>query len=281
MIDPKNICDRLIDDLGISIACREERDSLGEYVDLIPSDLDPIEGFLVRVRIGWRSIESTFVPGTYSVSFVKTMGEAEPHKKELFKAAVEESRKTGDKVAMSVNGVSVNPADPTTWPNTKWASFSLRLDSPPKVIEIKNPLATEQLVISYGERLFEMVLSFLTLEEVAFAENPEGLPEGAKMRVEVNRFERSHLNRLACIRLRGTQCSVCGFDFGFHFGEVGEGFIHVHHVVPVSEIGDNYLINPATDLVPVCPNCHAMLHRRDPPYTMDELKKLLGDRKNE
>jgi len=102
MIDPKKICDHLIDDLGISIACREERDSLGEYVDLIPSDLDPIEGFLVRVRIGWRSIESTFVPGTYSADFVKTMGEAEPHKKELFKAAVEESRKTGDKVAMSV-----------------------------------------------------------------------------------------------------------------------------------------------------------------------------------
>lgn len=278
-MDPKRICDRLIDDLGISIACREERDSLGEYIDLIPNDLDPIEGFLVRVRIGWRSIESTFVPGTYSATLIKTMGEAEAHKKESFTAAVEESQKSGDKVNMSINGVSVNPADLMTWPKTKWASFSLRLDSPPKVIDIKDPLAMEQLVISYGGRLLEMILSFLTLEEVALVENPEGLPEGAKMRVEVNRFERNHLNRLACIRLKGAQCSICGFDFVSFFGEIGKGFIHVHHIVPISEIGDNYLINPATDLVPVCPNCHAMLHRMNPPFTIEELRKLLADHK--
>ena len=278
-MDLKRICDRLVDDLGVSMRCGEGRDGFGDYVDLIPSDLDPLEGFLVRVRIGWRTVESDFVPGTYSAVLIKTIGEAQPDKKELFRALAEEVETRGDKLASSINGVPVDPTDTATWPATEWSSFSLRLESPPTAIDTANQLQTEQLVMWYGGRLLGMVFSLLDLEEVEFPENAEGLPEGARMQVEVNRYERSHLNRSACIRLRGTRCLVCGFDFGSCFGELGRGFIHVHHVVPVSEIGDSYVINVAADLVPVCPNCHAMLHRKSPPYAVDELKRILVELK--
>ena len=64
-------------------------------------------------------------------------------------------------------------------------------------------------------------------------------------------------------------------DFESLYGEIGRGFIHVHHLVPISSIGESYDVNPATDPVPVCPNCHNMLHKKEPPYTIEELKKML------
>ncbi|MBQ7426534.1 MAG: HNH endonuclease [Prevotella sp.] len=64
-------------------------------------------------------------------------------------------------------------------------------------------------------------------------------------------------------------------DFEEKYGEIGRGFIHVHHLIPISSIGEDYVIDPINHLVPVCPNCHNMLHRKDPPLTPEELKKLI------
>lgn len=74
----------------------------------------------------------------------------------------------------------------------------------------------------------------------------------------------------------GTACAVCGIDFEKVYGELGKGFIHVHHTVPIHTIGEEYTINPGKDLIPVCPNCHAMLHRgRDADArSIEELKTL-------
>lgn len=106
-------------------------------------------------------------------------------------------------------------------------------------------------------------------------EGVEGLPEGARKLVTVNRYERSHSNRRKCLEEHGTACSVCEIDFGIAYGSIGQGFIHVHHVTPVSKMGADYEVNPAVDLVPVCPNCHAMLHRGvSEPRSIDELRAL-------
>jgi hypothetical protein len=100
--------------------------------------------------------------------------------------------------------------------------------------------------------------------------------EGASKTVTVNRFERNPAARSACIARHGSTCAVCGIDFGATYGVIGEGFIHVHHVVPISEVGGEYVINPITDLVPVCPNCHAMLHRGSAvPRSVSELQKIV------
>jgi hypothetical protein len=103
-------------------------------------------------------------------------------------------------------------------------------------------------------------------------------PEGSTRQVLVNAYERNTAARAECVRLQGTRCMVCGFDFGEIYGSVGAGYVHVHHVVPISETGGAYMCNPATDLVPVCANCHAMLHRRKPAYSIAELRELSGRR---
>jgi 5-methylcytosine-specific restriction protein A len=100
--------------------------------------------------------------------------------------------------------------------------------------------------------------------------------EGAKISVTINAYERNSKAREACITRRGLSCLVCDFNFGDKFGELGRGFIHVHHVVPLSSIGKEYKIDPITDLAPVCPNCHAMLHKVEPPLTVEQLRELLN-----
>jgi predicted HNH restriction endonuclease len=102
-------------------------------------------------------------------------------------------------------------------------------------------------------------------------------PEGAANRVTVNSYERNPDARRKCIQYYGARCRVCEIDFESAYGEIGKGFIHIHHKIPISNIKDNYDIDPVNDLVPVCPNCHAMLHRTDPPQTIEQLRKIRLD----
>lgn len=102
--------------------------------------------------------------------------------------------------------------------------------------------------------------------------------EGAVERVTVNSYERNARARAACIRKHGVRCFVCDVDFGERYGKIGEGFIHVHHKTPVARLRDGRRIDPSKDLVPVCPNCHAMLHQRKPPFDIEQMRAMLRSR---
>lgn len=106
---------------------------------------------------------------------------------------------------------------------------------------------------------------------------PSDCYEGAKYQVTVNKYERSSIARQKCIEANGTRCFVCGFEFEKIYGEVGKNFIHIHHIIPLNKIGKEYVINYKNDLIPVCPNCHAMLHKKynDKYYTWRELKSMI------
>lgn len=108
-------------------------------------------------------------------------------------------------------------------------------------------------------------------------ESSEKFIEGKSKKILVNVFERNTVARSLCINHYGFKCQVCEFDFEKKFGEIGKNFIHVHHVVDISTIGSEYELDPIVDLIPVCPNCHAMLHKKKPAYKIDELKLLLID----
>jgi 5-methylcytosine-specific restriction protein A len=105
------------------------------------------------------------------------------------------------------------------------------------------------------------------------------LYEGNKKLVAVNRYERNIKARQLCLMEYGFACSVCGFDFEEMYGEIGSGYIEVHHLKPLHEIKKEYQVDPVNDLRPVCPNCHAMLHKAN--LSIEELKaKIKGDRYN-
>ena len=117
--------------------------------------------------------------------------------------------------------------------------------------------------------------------EVDYTAEDSRFYEGALVTVKANRYERNPKARQQCVDKKGYQCQVCGRDFEATYGEIGKNFIHVHHLTPISSIGKEYELNVDTDLVPVCPNCHYMLHRKEPPYTIEELRQIMHEAEEE
>lgn len=93
-------------------------------------------------------------------------------------------------------------------------------------------------------------------------------------------YERKPENRRKAIEIHGPQCKVCGFDFEKHYGELGVGFIEIHHCKPLATIGEEVVVNPVTDLIPLCSNCHRMIHRiRDKLLTIEEMRDIYKSQK--
>lgn len=120
-------------------------------------------------------------------------------------------------------------------------------------------------------------IDFSLPEEV---EDNEVHYEGAVHRISVNAYERSSEARRKCIAHYGVHCCVCRFDFSEVYGRFGQGLIHVHHLRQLSEIGAEYKVDPIQDLRPVCPNCHAIIHRRKPHYSLEEVQAMLKSQSN-
>lgn len=104
--------------------------------------------------------------------------------------------------------------------------------------------------------------------------------EGKKSSKFVTIYERDQNLKKLAKSLHGTTCFACGFNFGDFYGEYAKDFIHIHHVVPVSEFGGSKNVNPKTDLVPVCANCHGVIHRKkDRTLTIEDLKIMIATNK--
>lgn len=103
----------------------------------------------------------------------------------------------------------------------------------------------------------------------------DDLREGTMLNVKVNRYERSRKARKICLDHYGYKCMVCGFDFEKVYGELGKGIIEVHHKKALSEIKEDYNVDPINDLVPVCSNCHTVIHSKTPNLTTEELREVI------
>ncbi len=180
----------------------------------------------------------------------------------------------GGKSDVQVNGITIDEYVIEHWPD-EWKSFQIRVTKMP-VFENGEDYPEE--AYKWGSMLVGMILSLADIvpveEDVPVTR--KGYTEGDIQRVETNRYERNPLNRKLCLAAKGFDCIVCGLNFEKKYGRIGRQFIHVHHVVPVSKLGPGYVIDPIKDLVPVCPNCHAMLHRSDPPLLPEVLKEIMG-----
>ena len=103
--------------------------------------------------------------------------------------------------------------------------------------------------------------------------------EGTKTTIVVNSYERNSDARRICLENHGYNCAVCEINFGNYYGEVAEKYIHVHHLTPIHTVEDKYEIDQVKHLIPVCPNCHAVIHmRKSEPYSVKELKEKIAKR---
>jgi hypothetical protein len=122
----------------------------------------------------------------------------------------------------------------------------------------------------------DILISFILY---IFPYKVEAEEEGAAKSQLLTKYERSHLNRSLCLAYYGYSCNACGIDLKDRYGDIARDFIHVHHLNPISETGV-IIPDPILDFVPLCPNCHAIAHLRNPPITIEEIKEMLNENGN-
>ena len=145
---------------------------------------------------------------------------------------------------------------------TETANFSVGFQ------EVKNTDVVAQL---------EALLS--DVDRADFGEHAASVfTEGGKRRVEISIRERSLSARLTCISHHGSVCFACGFDFARFYGARAEGFIEVHHRKQISESNGSRAVDPISDLVPLCANCHRVVHLSHPLLEVEVLKEEIKKR---
>jgi 5-methylcytosine-specific restriction protein A len=106
-------------------------------------------------------------------------------------------------------------------------------------------------------------------------ESSESFVEGATKQILVNAYERNPEARRKCFDRWGYNCTVCEFRFELRYGPLGKGYMHVHHLRPLASVKAAHDVDPVNDLRPVCPNCHAMLHLKSKPMSIEELRGIV------
>lgn len=160
------------------------------------------------------------------------------------------------------------------------AAYWHQFGKPLKPTDFSGGLAT--VVPLLGGLGFKVIALDVNEDTVALPEEvPDSMWEGGKRTVTVNAYERSPEARAQCIEIHGSSCGICEFDFGRTYGAEFHGFIHVHHKTPVSKVGARYKVDPKSDLIPVCPNCHAVVHYGNETRSVEDVKRLLCKKPNQ
>jgi predicted HNH restriction endonuclease len=104
----------------------------------------------------------------------------------------------------------------------------------------------------------------------------EEYEEGSLLDCHGSKYERSRNARKECLEYYGYTCRVCGFDFEKQYGDIGRNFIEVHHRTEISSCsGEKHKVDHINDLIPVCSNCHSMLHRTKPALSIEALQDII------
>lgn len=232
------------------------------------------EFMFFRVSREWASTTISLVPDIFGLDSWKAIGVELARNAEKLEMCVENRSNSASEVRLILDGSLIKNFK--TLRNESEFEWSFEAD-----ILTSDSLIGDGLVSDIEYELIKFALEvfvpYLPIKFEAFQGPDEvvGFPEGASTLVKVNKFERNAKNRKLCISHFGSVCQACGFDFGLNYGEIGNGFIIVHHIVPVSKIGPNYIVDPINDLIPLCANCHAIIHRQDPPLSLSDLKSLI------
>lgn len=205
-------------------------------------------------------------PEKYAAALMGKIDQSSPEKRNSF-CKLWETIGT-KRIQIRVNESPITPAE-FRQKNSTWSKFSLRYSKAPYFDPEKS--TANAAVCETVVNLCALMLSLIeyTIQGI------EGYEEGREQVVRVTKHERNPINRRLCLAVKGYTCAVCGLEFEKVYGEIGKGFIEVHHSVPVSMMEDGHVVDPIAELYPLCSNCHSMVHRKNPPYTIEELKSRI------
>jgi 5-methylcytosine-specific restriction enzyme A len=277
----EKITDSLIFDTGLRFDGKTVARKGKTILQFVSADLPQNSGFEILVELGYRHIEATFKLQIFSGHLINLMQSTSVETKKLVQNLLEANSDQAE-IILTLNDRKLDYQDIVDF-SENWKDIEIQLISKPIESEIDLELRQNinELILFWVEKTISILYPLLPLEEdiedSIDAILEKSAEEGRQYQVTSTRYERKRQNRVACLAYFGFDCIICGFDFFESFGDIGAGYIHVHHLTPVSLIGEDYKINPVQDLIPVCPNCHAMLHSQTPPLTPEELKTILGN----
>ena len=200
-------------------------------------------------------------PEKYSAKFVHQLSQSSIEQREKF---ISIWNLIGPKlINLTINNEQINQ-EAFLNNRSNWNSFFIKFTKAPICGEGSTYSITET-VLNFIHDIITMVLSLVDFEI-------EGFSEGKLSKIEINKYERNPVNRKICLMAKGYVCAVCGFDFHRTYGSIGKDYIEVHHTIQVSEMEVDYIVKPIEDLVPLCSNCHSMIHRTKPMLSIDNLK---------
>jgi len=276
LLDADFIARRLESRFGLQLTGSSQEVDGGTFAAIRPVDLQRPNGFSIVVGRTPRIVEASLRLDGFTRSLLRQMSEADDTQRTLFSSLASVAISKKFRIGINVNEEYIE--DFSKLPVKEWTKLELDCD-----YRLPSGKINEKEILNWAlevtSNCLGLVLCLLPIEGLTetVSGNELGLPEGSKILVEINRYERSPVNRAACIAHFGTSCQVCGFEFSKKYGEIGSEYIEVHHKIPVSAMGGSYRLDPINDLVPVCANCHAMLHQFQTPLSIAELKKIIDD----
>jgi 5-methylcytosine-specific restriction enzyme A len=267
------ILSKVSSDLGVELILVENAADRTNPYSVRFAGLDLNKSFSLVMSRSWKTTQIRLQADNFAGEVVKYLCDQINMNKSNLGDAIETNQSNFSSITLELDGRAFFGNDVELSDNPSLA-FEVEALTSESSLEYGLLNEQEERVLRFAVSL---IASVLPIELTAYRNADEvlGYPEGAVSQVLVNRYERDPRNRKAAIALHGKICLACGFNFEEVYGELGEDFIVVHHLTPISAMGKDYIVDPKKDLVTICANCHAMIHRRNPPLTIDELKQLL------
>jgi 5-methylcytosine-specific restriction protein A len=254
--------------LGLELIDASVQQGSGFTFGLRVKNLPAPYGFEIRVQQSLMSTKAQLFLDNFPGDFLQTCRESFNSHQGQILSVLSSASSSDVLVDLAVDGNT----DLEKFAHSNWDTFSLSLHK--KFTNYDDASNCLKLTVLMA---FSIIIPLITedsdqlLEDIArdFQE------EGKKSSVTINKYERSRVNRAIALEIHGFICNGCDLRMADLYGPIGEGVIHVHHIEPVSSMAAPKILNPATDLVPLCPNCHVIVHRRNPPISIEELKEIL------
>jgi 5-methylcytosine-specific restriction protein A len=266
---------RLSSDLGVELIQVDNlTDKTNPYAVRF-AGLETNNSFSLVMSRSWKTTQIRFQPDNFAGDFVKYLCNQLNVNRNHISEAIEANQSNYSSITLEIDGRAFFGTNKQLSENPSLA-FEVETLTSESSMEFGLLNKQQEAIITFA---ITLMASVLPIRVVSFRPAYEvlGYPEGAFSQVLVNRYERDPRNRRAAIAIHGKSCLACGFNFHQKYGELGEEYIVVHHTVPISQMGNDYVVDPAKDLVTLCANCHAMVHRHDPPISVTDLRKILSD----
>lgn len=278
MLDPRSVSSTLAGTVGLPFAATMPTATTIELQ--LADGNDERRTFAILASLTGRQLQVMFRAGRWAGELVAAMGQTDEEGKRIWVDLV--SRCTagdGGRLTMTVNGKLVDAMEPALWPSN-WQLLTIAFERPRVALDDYDAtamgLTSPEIWIA---RFGAAIAALLPIQEVEVGQFEPDVEGDPRLAAHFS-YERSRRNRAAAISIHGYDCHACSTNMEKVYGPLGADFIHVHHENMLAAQGGARLVDPYTDLVPLCPNCHAIAHRRRPPYSVMEIRDALAAVRN-